>query len=85
MLRNMAATKAPSPLNDCARLSRLGADSESPRAVTYGFAAVSRKHIPVAIMKNMPRYAQYSLIIAAGKNSSPPRAASTSPNTIPDL
>ena len=58
-----------SPLNDCARFSLLEAVSCVPKAVTYGLAAVSRKHIPVAIIKKITRYAQYSFISAAGKKS----------------
>ena len=55
LLKNMAAIKAPSPLKDCARFNRRGAVSGAPKTVTYGLAAVSRKHIPVAIIKKIQR------------------------------
>ena len=46
---------AASPLNDCAKFNRRVAVSGGPIMVAYGFAAVSKKVKPLAIINSAPK------------------------------
>ena len=51
----MGATMAASPLKDCAKFKRRVAVSGGPIIFAYGFAAVSKKVSPLAIINNAPK------------------------------
>ncbi len=80
---NQAASAAPRPLNACAKFKRRGAVAGSPKTLMYGFAAVSRKVRPLAMMKSALRKNEKERIVAAGQNRKAPVAKSSRPPKMP--